>query len=83
MMFAAGLVPDTTVRDSIVTKVQYYIKNAPDDLPWSSLYQVVNGSAATNSFNEPNVGGVFALLVREYVFSSFLGIDSLSTPYLV
>jgi hypothetical protein len=71
MTFAAGLVPDTTTRDNIISKVQYYIKNAPDNMPWSSLYQVINGSAVTGSFNEVNVGGVFALLVREYVFSPF------------
>jgi hypothetical protein len=79
MTFAAGLVPDTTARDSIISKVQYYIQNAPDQRPWSSLYGVVNGSATADNFNKPNVGGVFALLVREYVLSSFSQIDNLPT----
>lgn len=68
MGFAAGLASDTSTRDAIVSKLQYYLKNGPDQRPWPNLYGVINGSAPANSFNTPNVGGVYSLLVREYVF---------------
>jgi hypothetical protein len=76
MTFAAGLVPDTTIRDGIISKIQ---KMHQINSRWSSLYGVVNGSAAADSFNKPDI--YFTGLRQCFLF--FFEIDNIPTVRLV
>jgi len=65
MMFAAGLVPDTTTRNKLITSVVSFLSSGPCTLPWCDLYQVNSGEVSTSFVNRPVVGGVYSLLARD------------------
>ena len=64
-MFAAGLVPDTTMRNKLITSVVTFLSSGPCTLPWCDLYQVNSGDGSTTFVNRPVVGGVYSLLARD------------------
>ena len=65
MMFAAGLVPDTTTRNKLISSVVSFLSSGPCALPWCDLYQVNSGEVSTTFVNRPVVGGVYSLLARD------------------
>ncbi|CAG7851519.1 Glutaminase A {ECO:0000303/PubMed:10952006} {ECO:0000269/PubMed:10952006}; Flags: Precursor [Serendipita indica DSM 11827] len=66
MVWAAALVPDVQTRDAILSKVQYYLQNGADSLPWPSTYSSTMGNrTSTGGSNRPDIGGVYALLVKD------------------
>lgn len=64
-MFAAGLVPDTSTRNKLITNLVNFLSTGPCALPWCDLYQVDNGNVSATFTNRPVVGGVFSLLARD------------------
>ena len=64
-MFAAGLVPDTTTRNKLITSVVTFLSSGPCTLPWCDLYHVTSGDVSTTFVNRPVVGGVYSLLARD------------------
>ena len=64
-MFAAGLVPDTTTRNLLITSVVTFLSSGPCNLPGCDLYQVNSGEVSTTFVNRAVVGGVYSLLARD------------------
>ena len=65
MLFAAGLVPDTTTRDKLIQSVSYFLSSGPvGGNGWCDLYQVDMGNTTTFG-NRVVVGGVYSLLARD------------------
>ena len=64
-MFAAGLVPDATTRNKLISSMISFLSSGPCDLPWCDLYQVNGGSFSPTFVNRPVVGGVYSLLARD------------------
>ena len=64
-MFAAGIVPDETTRNKLITSVYHFLSEGPCTLPWCDRYQVTNGEVDKALVNRPVVGGVYSLLARD------------------
>ncbi|KAG8768664.1 hypothetical protein FRC15_005037 [Serendipita sp. 397] len=66
MVFAAGVAPDITTRNLIISAAQDYIQNGKDAMPWPSIHDSKGGNATVAGvYNRPAVGGVYALLVQD------------------
>jgi len=64
-MFSAGLVPDTTMRNKLISSIVKYLSTGSCTAPWCDLYQVNGGSFSPTFVNRPVVGGVYSLLARD------------------
>jgi len=64
-MFAAGIVPDETTRNKLITSVHRFLSEGQCTLPWCDRYQVTSGAVDNALVNRPVVGGVYSLLARD------------------
>jgi Domain of unknown function (DUF1793) len=64
MMFAAGLVPDASIRNKLITSVVNFLSSGQGNNGWCDLYEV-NGGNVTSFVNRAVVGGVYSLLARD------------------
>ena len=65
MLFAAGLVPDTSTRDKLIDSVSLFLSSGlTSDYGWCDLYDAGTGKGA-NFGNRAVVGGVYSLLARD------------------
>ncbi|KIM22747.1 hypothetical protein M408DRAFT_281196 [Serendipita vermifera MAFF 305830] len=79
MMFAAGSVSDTELRDSLISKSQSFIQTGPFRVPWSSYFETVSGNVTSGTAGKPSIGGVYALLALNQGSTQSPGISSPSS----
>jgi hypothetical protein len=64
-MFAAGLAPETSTRDLLISRAKNFLQSGDSNLPWASYIGATDGKAVDSTFNRPSIGGVYALLARD------------------
>ena len=83
LLFAAGLVPDTAMRDKLIDSVSRFLSSGPtNDCGWCDLYDVNKGNCTVFG-NRAVVGGVYSLLVRDLPAKALIAKTGSATLLLI